>query len=814
VKTLRAIWLKIRGANGGEAAFQDLRFGVRMLRKNPGFTVVAVLTLALGIGSCTAIFSVVNGVLLRALPYEQPGQLVHLWEDPSGKGRDKNSVAGAQFADWKEQSATMESLSAIRRVNLNLTGEGRPERLGVHRVSAGYLQILRVSPAFGRGFLPDEDQPGKDKVVVLTHQLWQRHFGGATNVLGRAIRLGGESYSVIGILPPKPRLPLECDVLVPFVFGSEPWHRSRTDHRLRVIGRLKPGVTLDQASAEMNAITQRLKPQYPSWKQAWGVTITPMHEELTGAIRPQLWVLFGAVGFVLLIACANVAGLLLARMAARGKEMAVRAALGAGRGRVIRQLLTESVLLSLLGAALGSLLAVWGVRHFARLGAGNLPSVREIGIDSSALGFALLISLLTGVAFGLAPALHLARPNLSDALQQGSRTSQGRADSRLRGGLIVAEMALALMLLAGAGLLLNTLVRLQAVPAGFNPQGVLALDISLDDFRHPAGEPRADFLRQIVQRLESLPGVDAAGTATTLPMAGWTDSSVRAESRPDQDQFYISTDYDFVSGSFYRAMGMSLLRGRLFTVRDDSTQAPRVAIMNEALAGRVFAQADPLGQKIQFHGQSWEIVGVVGNVRHRGLDRDAREHIYLPQAFSGLPCSLVVRTKVPPLALAESLRNEILKLDPDQPVSNVRTLEQIVSNAAGQRRLMLVLLGLFAAIAVVLAALGLYGIMAFSVSQRTREIGIRMALGAQRRDVLLQVMRQGLKLTILGLTVGLVGAFAFTRVLAHLLFEVTPGDPLTFAGVAVLLLAVALIACWLPARRATKVDAMTALRYE
>ena len=814
VQDVREECRETSGASFGETTLQDVRFGLRMLRKSPGFATVAVLTLALGIGACTAIFSVVNGVLLRALPHEQPGQLVCLWEDPSGKGQDKNSVAGAQFADWKEQTATMESISPIRRVNLNLTGEGRPERLGVHLVSASYLRILRLQPILGRGFLPDEDQSGKEKVAVLTHQLWQRHLGGAANVLGRAIRLGGESYLVIGILPPKPRLPLECDVLVPFVFGSEPWHRSRGDHRLRVIGRLKPGVTIGQAGVEMNAITQRLKPQYPAWKQAWGVTITPMQEELTGAIRPQLWILFGTVGFVLLIACANVAGLLLARMATRRKEMAVRAALGAGRGRVIRQLLTESMLLSLVGAALGSLLAVWGVRLFTRLGADNLPRAQEIGVDSTALGFALLMSLVTGVVFGLAPALHLAQPNLSDALKQGSRVLRGRTGSRLRGGLIVAEVGLALLLLTGAGLLLQTLVRLQAVPAGFNPQGVLALDISLDDNRYPAGERRAAFLKQIVQRLESLPEAEAAGTATTLPMAGWTDSSVRAESRPDQDQFYISTDYDFVSGNYYRALGMPLLRGRLFTGRDDSTNAPRVAILNEALAGRVFPQENPLGRRLQFHGQWWEVVGIVGNVRHRGLDRNTREHIYLPQAFSSFPCSLVVRTKVPPLALAETVRNEILKLDPDQPVSNVRTLEQIVANAAGQRRLMLGLLGLFAAAAVLLAAIGLYGVMAFSVSQRTREIGIRMALGAQRGDVLLQVIRQGLKLTMMGVTVGLVGAFALTRVLAHLLFGVTPRDPFTFAGVVILLVTVALVACWLPARRAMRISPTEALRCE
>jgi len=797
-----------------QTLLQDLRFGLRMLAKNPGFTAVAVLTLALGIGACTAIFSVVNRVLLQALPYDQPGQLVQLWEDPSGKGQDRNSVAGGEFADWREQITTMENISVLRRVNLNLTGEGLPERLSVHQVSASYLSILRLRPFLGRGFLPDEDQPGKDKVVVLTHRLWQGHFGGATNLLGRAIRLGGESYTLIGVLPPKPQLPFECDALVPFVYGSETWHRSRQDHRLRVIGRLKPGVTLEQSRAEMSAITQRLKPLYPPWKKDWGVAVVPLHEQLTGAIRPQLWVLFGAVGFVLLIACANVAGLLLARMEARQREMAIRAALGAGRRRVIRQLLTESVLLSLLGGTLGLLLAGWGVRLFTQLSADSLPRVQEVGVDSHALGFALLMSVVTGVIFGLAPALHLANPDLHGALKQAGRSSRAGSGSGLRGGLIVAEVALALMLLVGAGLLLKTLSRLQAVPAGFNPHGVLAMDISLDDREHPNGEPRALFLKQIIQRIESLPGVEAAGSATTLPMSGATDNSVRAESRPDRDEFYVNADYDFVSGNYYRAMGIGLLQGRVFTDHDNSTNAPRAAILNQALASKIVPNEDPLGQRVRFLRESWEIVGLVGDVRHRGLDRNRTEHIYLPQAFSFLQCSLVVRTKVPPLALAETIRGEILKLDPNQPISNVRTLEQVVANSVGPRRLMFVLLALFAGAALLLAAIGLYGVMAYSVSRRTREIGIRMALGAQRVEVLKGVVRQGMKLAILGATIGLLGALALTRVLTHLLFGVTPADPITLAGVALLLLGVALFACWLPARRATKVDPVVTLRSE
>ena len=794
--------------------WHDMRFGLRQLCKSPGFTIVAVLTLALGIGACTAIFSIVNSVVLHPLPYDQPDRLVQLWEDPSGKGLDRNSVAGGQFADWKEQITTLEDVSAIRRVNLNLTGEGRPERLTVLQVSAAYLRILRMRPILGRCFLPDEDQAGKDKVVVLSHQLWQRSFGGARDLVGRAIRLGSESCTVIGILPAKPPLPRECDALMPFVFGSEAWHRSRFDHRLQVIGRLRPEATLEQARAEMAAITQRIKPMYPAWKKDWGVAVVPMHEQTTGDIRPQLWVLFGAVGLVLLIACANVAGLLLAKTVARQKEMTIRAALGAGRWRLIRQLLTEGVLLSLMGGGLGLVLTYWGVDLLGWLGATQLPRVQKIGVDARALGFALTLSMVTSVVFGLAPALHGAGTHSRDCLKEGSRTSRAGAGNGLRGGLIVAEVAMALMLLVGAGLLLKTLLRLHAVPSGFNPQRVLAMDISLDDKKYPDGERRAVFMTQIIQRLESLPGVEAAGTATTLPMSGWTDNSVRDERRPNQDEFYINADYDFVSGNYYRAMGIRLLKGRLFTDQDNSTRARRVTILNEALAGKVFPSEDPLGQRVRFLGETWEVVGIVADVHHRGLDRQATERIYVPQAFGFLPCSLVVRTKASPLTLAETFRREILAMDPDQPVSNVRTLEQVVADSAGQRRLMLLLLGLFAAVAVLLAAIGLYGVMAYSVSRRTREIGIRIALGATSVDVLRSVMVQGLKLTLIGMGVGMAGAFALTRVITSLLYDVSPTDPLTFVCVSLLLAGVALLACYIPARRAARIDPMDALRYE
>jgi putative ABC transport system permease protein len=448
-----------------------------------------------------------------------------------------------------------------------------------------------------------------------------------------------------------------------------------------------------------------------------------------------------------------------------------------------------------------------------RWSAAGLPRVEEIGIDWHVLGFALLASFGTGLLFGVAPAWQLARPDLNETLRVGARTSRPSAGF-VRGGLIVVEVALALVLLAGTGLLLKTLFRLQSVPAGFNPESVLVMDISLNDQKYPNGERRAAFLKQIIHRLESLPAVAAAGSATTLPMSGSTDNSVRTESQPDQDGFYFNTDYDFVSGNYYPAMGIRLSKGRVFTEGDNSTSAPRVALISAALASQLFPHEDPLGRRVRFLGESWEIVGLVGDVHQRGLDRNRTEHIYLPQAFSLLQCSLVVRAKVPPLTLAETIRSEIFKLDPDQPVSNVRTLEQVVANSVSQRRMMFVSLATFAGSALLLAAIGLYGVMAYSVSQQTREIGIRMALGAQRSGVLLQLMKHGLKLIVLGLSGGLVGAFALTRVLAHLLFGVTPKDPFTFAGVAVLLVAVALIACWIPARCAMKINPIEALRRE
>ncbi len=792
----------------------DLKFAFRQLLKNPGFTAVAVLTLALGIGANTAIFSVVDGVLLKPLPYERPGQLVQVWEAP-GPGK-RNSASPGAFLDWKEHSTVFESLSLRQNTAMNLTGDGEPERISGLAMSTSGLQIFRARPLLGRTFASDEDQPGKDKVAVLSHGFWQRRFGGETNVVGREIQLNDQSYTVIGVLPPR-FLPWDkAEFVIPKAIAPDEANQ-RSAHWLQVIGRLKPGVTVAQAQSEMNALAARLKPLYPAFKKDWGVTIVPMHEQITGNVKPTLLVLAGAVGFVLLIACANVANLLLAKASARQKEMAIRAALGASRWRVIRQLLVESVLLSLLGALLGLLLTFWSVGTLTSITAVSLPRAQDVGLDLRVLGFALLVSLVAGVAFGLVPALQPSRPDLNDMLKEGARTSGTGPRNRVRSGLIVSEVALSLVLLIGAGLLLNSFVRLSNVPPGINPQNVLTMQVTLPDKKYPDAERRAAFFERTLERIENLPGVEAAGAVWTMPLAGYSpDTSFTVFGRPGQPATSYQTDFDFCSPDYFRAIGIPLLKGRFFEQRDRA-DAPRVVIINEALAREHFPNEEPLGKRIQLGkiDEQWEIMGVIGNVRQRGLGESVRPSVYRPLAFiwSGNG-HLVVRTTGAPLGMAESVRKTILEVDPSQPVANVRTMEEVIAASVAQRRFILMLLGGFAGAALLLAGIGLYGVIAYAVSQRTREIGIRMALGATRSAVLALVLRQGMKLAGIGVLLGTAGGLGLTRVLTGFLYEVKPTDPATFVSVSLILTLVAVLACWLPARRAAKVDPMEALRYE
>ena len=790
----------------------DLRFAFRQLLKNPGFTSVAVLTLALGVGATTAIFSVVNAVLLKPMPYEQPGQLVQLWEAPSpGK---RNWVSPGAFTDWKEQSTAFENLSVLYNADSNITGTGEPERISGVSMSANGLQIFRARLVLGRTFTPDEDQPGKDKVIILTHRLWQRRFGGDSNIAGRTVGLDGQSYTIVGVLPPH-FLPWDRpEFVIPHVISSEQ-KSNRGNHSLTVFGRLKPNVTVEQAQVELNALAARLKQLYPVSKKDWGVTVIPMNEQITGDIRPTLLLLLGAVGCVLLIACANVANLLLAKASARQKEIAVRAALGASRWRVIRQLLVESFLLSLLGALFGLLVAFWSAGALGRLTAVGFPRAHNISLDLHVLGFALCVSLLTGLVFGLIPALQASRPNLNDMLKEGARGSPAGTQNRIRNGLIVAEVALALVLLAGAGLLLNSFFHLINVPPGFNPHHVLTMQMTLPNNKYPDRERSTKFFTSVVERLETLPGVEAAGLSTTLALAGGRhDTLITIKGRPDPLSDGHPADFEFCSPDYFLTMRIPLLRGRVFD-RHDTANSPRVVVVNEAFVRGYFRDEDPLGKYINDGSESWEIVGVVGNVHNSSLAELVPPRYYCPQAFNYFGYGyLVVRTSGAPLALTDSVRHAILEIDPDQPVSDIRTLEDVLGSSVVQRRLILLMLGGFAGAALSLAAIGLYGVIAYGVSQRTREIGIRMSLGADSRNVLGVVLRHGLKLAGLGIAIGVPAALGLTRVLMTLLFEVKPTDPLTFIGVSFLLLLVALFASWLPARRASKVDPMEALRYE
>ena len=788
----------------------DVRYAVRQLAKAPGFTAAAAATLALGIGANTAMFSVVSGVLLTALPYEEPTRLVQVWEAP--RHGQQNSVSAGVFSDWAAHHAAFEGLAALAGVELNLTGAAEPERISGLRMSPSGFQVLRARPLFGRTFAPDEDQAGKDKVVVLTYQLWRRRFGADPGIVGGAIRLNGESHTVVGVLP-RAFLPWDKpEFVIPLVLTAQQTaHRS--NHWLRVVGRLKPGISLAQAREDLLAVSGPFRPLYPAWKRDWGVTVVPMHEQLTGDIKPVLLVLLGAVGLVLLIACANVANLLLARASARRKEIAIRLALGATRGRVIRQLLAESVTLALLGAAIGLLLALAATTAIRRAAAANLPRVQEIGVDWRVLGFAMFVSVATGIVFGLVPALHASRSGPNESLKDGMRGSTG-GRSRTRDALVVAEVALALVLLAGAGLLINSFVRLLHVSPGFDPRGALALHLSLPDQRYPPGEKQLAFTEGVLERIRALPGVEAAGAIMTLPLASWpTDTLITIPGRSGPADGAYPCDFDFTSTGTFRALGLRLTRGRAFDAHDTAASA-RVAIVNEAFVRAHCPTGEVLGQRIGERGEAWEIVGVVGDVRMRGLAVGVRPMLYRPLAFSPFSNrTLVLRTHagISPRALIAPARQAILTADPEQPVQ-ARTLEEVVAASLAQRRLILVILALFAGAAVLLAGVGLYGVIAYTVSQRTQEIGIRMAIGATRSDVVGLFVGEGLRLTGVGVALGVVGAVALVRLLASQLYGIEPTDPATLAAVTLLLLLVAFGASWLPARRAARVDPMQALR--
>jgi putative ABC transport system permease protein len=801
-----------------ETLFRDIRYGIRSLAKRPGFTAIALIALALGIGANTAIFSLVNAVLLRPLPFAEPDRLVWMFGNVRN-ATNRASVSPLDFLDYRKQNTTFEEFAAQLSfpAHVNLTGNGEPERLTAAAVTGNYFQALGARAALGRTFQLENETPGREQVAVLSYGLWQKRFGGDPNIVSKTVMLDGKKIEVMGVMPQDFSFPAATELWVPINFDSSPDLKQRKAHFMRPIGKLKPGVTIAQAQADTDIIAQRLEEQYPDSNKGWNLRLVSLREQLVGNTRPTLLLLFGAVGFVLLIACANVANLLLVRAATREREIALRTALGAGRFRIVRQMITESVLLSLVGGTLGALLAIWGVDLLVTLSAGSIPATAHVRIDSTVLAFTFLISLITGVLFGLAPALRTMKLNLSESLKEGGRTgSEGGKSNKTRSVLVVLESAIAVVLLIGAGLLVRSLIQLQNINPGFDAHNVLTMrvDLSRDKYRTP--EKAGNFFTQLESRLGGLPGVEAVGFVTELPLSGQpNDMPFNVEGRPAVAiNESLDADYRRVNQHYFKALRIPLLRGRNFT-EQEVKQSTKVLVISELLASQVFPNEEPLGKRlIMVSGKDpWEIIGIVGDVRHRALESRPFGAMYMPTYQTGWT-NLVIRTQGDPTSLAAAVRKEVQVIDPDQPVAAVRTMDEWVDTSVAQPRYRTTLLGLFALLALVLASTGIYGVMSYSVTQRTHEIGVRMALGAKRSDVLTLVVRQGMLLVVLGVGIGLLGAFALTRVMSTLLFGVTAKDPLTFVAVAALLTLVAFIACYIPARRATKVDPLVALRYE
>ncbi len=807
--------------------FQDLRYGFRSLLKRPGFTVVAVLALALGIGANSAIFSVVNSVLLRPLPYKDPEQLVIAWEtNPqllSDYLKTHNEAAPANFFDWQTESKSFENLAAFRWQDFNLTGGDTPEQVIGNAVTTNMFATLGVRPALGRDFLAEEGQVGRENVVILGHGLWQRRFGSNLGIVGQTISVNGQPFTVVGVMPEGFEFPRAMSELWTPLAPSDDFKTNRTAHFLYTRARLKPGVTIAQAQAEMDTITARLRQQYPDTNNQRGVRLASLSDESVAEIKPALLILLAAVGFVLLIACANVANLMLARAAARQKEIAIRTALGAGRLRIIRQLLTESVLLSLVGGVCGLLLALWGIdlllasmpRQFAL----GIPGWNKIGLDYRVLGFTLGVSLLTGILFGLFPAWHASKYDLNESLKEGSKGSAGQGRKRFRNALIVSEVTLALVLLVGSGLMMRSLWRLMDVKPGFDPQNLTTLQLSLPQAQYAQNEQIVAFYSELTHRIENLPGVEAAATIDMMPMGGsggTTSFLVEGRPAPPQGQ-YPEANARTSSPGYFQTMRIPIVKGRDFSERD-TANTPFVVVVNETMARKYWPGEDPIGKRLldpQNRTPPAEVIGVVGDVKHFGLDDQAEEYIYTSAIQTpGNAMFLVVRTTMDPLSMTGTLRKEVQALDKELPVFDVKPMEQRIVESTGARRLVMFLLGVFALVALILASVGIYGVMAYAVTQRTHEIGIRMALGASRGDILRLVIRQGMLLVVVGVALGLLVSFAVTRFMSGLLFGVMPNDPATLFGVSLLLAAIAFIACLVPALRAMKVDPMVALRYE
>jgi putative ABC transport system permease protein len=802
---------------------QDIRYALRLMQRNWGFTLIAVLSLSLGIGANTALFSVINAVLLRPLPFAEPDRLVMIWEDATFIGFPQDTPAPGNYADWKAQSQTFADMAARSNRSFNLTGDGEPEKLQAYEITANFFPLLGVKPALGRNFTAEEDQPGANRVAIISYSLWQSRYGGDASILNRNIMLNDESYTVVGVMPANFQFGGSFIKLwTPIGFTPKDL-ANHGDHYLNVIGRLKPGVTLAQANADIKAVMKRIGEKYPDDAAQLGANVVSLHEQLAGKMRRSLWLLLGAVGIVLLIACANIAGLLLSRAAVRQREIAVRSALGASRWRIVRQLLTESVLLAGAGGVFGALLASWSFGFLKQLVPADMTNSTTLEIDLRVLGFSLLVSLLAGLLFGLVPALQVSKPDLNAMLKQGNARS-GFGPRGLRNAFVVAEIALALVLLVGAGLLIQTLSKLHGQYSDLRAESLLTIRTALPENKYREQPKRVAFYDQVLERVQALPGVTSAGYSTTVPLE-WAGGAngITIEGRQADANSNWNANHRQVSAAYLQTMGIKLRSGRYFAEQDDAQSEP-VTIINETMARQYWPNENPLEKRFK-NGpadsqQPWRtIVGVVADVRQMGVDKPTKAEMYYPyrqiksHAFYA-PRDLVIRSTVEPTSLVASVRSAIHSVDPNQPLSNIRTMDEVLGEHTSLRRMGMLLLTMFAALALLLAMLGIYGVLSYFVTQHTQEIGVRLALGAGSKTIFSMILKRGLSLVGIGVAIGLAASFALTRLLRSQLFEVNATDPATYAAVAVLLLAISALACVLPARRAMKVDPMIALRCE
>ncbi len=804
----------------------DLRFGVRMLLKNPSMTIIALLALTLGIGANTAIFSVVNAVLLRTFPYADAEKLVLVWEKRQGGRTDQNVINLGNFSDWKEQNQVFTDMAIFFDRSINLTSDGEPEEVPVQLATTNLFSVLGTNAALGRTFLPEDGRDPQAPVALISYKLWQRRFGGDPQIVGRQIILNNAANTVIGVMPAEfgwhiqkgTQVSKPADIWVPFHISNE--LRQRRGRFASAVARMKPGVTIEQAQREMDTIGARLAQQYPEFNKTWGVNVVPLRTQFTGEIRRPLLILLGAVGFVLLIACANVANLLLARASARRKEIALRAGLGASRWRIVRQLLTESVLLSVIGGTLGVLVAWWGTKALVALSPPALIDLQRVSLNLPVLGFTLGLAVLTGVVFGLVPAWEATRFDLHDSLKEGGKNVGGGASGhRVRNVFVITQVALALVLLVGAGLLVRSLKRLQSVDPGFNSQNLLTVRVSLPPAKYPEEPKRIDFFQQAIARMKAIPNVEAVGAINTPPFTGlYSGTTVEVDGQDLPPGQELKTGVCVTDANYFQAMQIPLKQGRFYNAQE-ATEMRHVVLVNEAFVQKNLGGANPLGRRLKIYMKDQndenEIIGVVGDSKHLGLDTAVEPMAYWPHPELVYPSmTMVLRTKGDARAVAPAAREVIRTLDPLQPIGEISTMESLLSVSVARSRFSASLLTVFSFVALVMAAVGIYGVMSYSVLQRTHEIGVRMALGAQRIDVLKLVVKQGVLLALIGVAAGLAASFALTRLIATLLFEVTATDTATFTAVSVGLFLVTLLACYLPARRATRVDPLKALRYE